>query len=431
MTHRGIRLMLRPKTEDDVARERLSISDQAGVVPGLEVALEAGLEKFRGRKAGLITHAAGVGRRMRSGVDLLRDFPGLELTALFAPEHGLIGQAQAGEAVDFFLDPATGLPVYSLYRETSSPKGPSFHDPDARMRDFDTRETGKTPDLAGLEKIDVMLCDLQDAGTRVYTYAATMVYCLRACARAEIPFIVLDRPNPVGGKELEGPMLDPSLHSFIGTLPIPLRHGLTMGEMARLARKTYISEADLTVIPMRGWERAMLFARTGLTWVPPSPNLPTPDSALVYPGQVLLEGTNLSEGRGTTRPFELFGAPWMDGKSATDDLNRLDLPGVIFREAGFTPTFSKFGGRCCGGCQLHVTDSEKFRPFSTTLHILRWAMDRHPAEFRFHAFYFDRAAGETSLRADLEKGLYPQDITARIQPDLDKFRKSREPILLY
>jgi uncharacterized protein YbbC (DUF1343 family) len=407
------------------------MTDRAGVVPGLEAGLEAGLEKFRGCKAGLITHAAGVSRRLRSAVDLLRENPGFELTALFAPEHGLIGQAQAGESVDFFLDPATGLPVYSLYRETFSPKGPFSHDPDARMRDFDTREAGKFPDLARLKEIDVMLCDLQDAGTRVYTYAATMVYALQACARADIPFVVLDRPNPVGGKELEGPMLDPSLRSFIGTLSIPLRHGLTMGEMAGLARETYVPEADLTVIPMRGWERSMAFTRTGLTWVPPSPNLPTPDSALVYPGQVLLEGTNLSEGRGTTRPFELFGAPWMDGKTAADDLNRQNLPGVIFREAGFKPTFSKFMGKGCGGCQLHVIDPEKFRPFSTTLHILRWAMDRHPGEFRFHAFYFDRAAGVTSLRAELEKGLSPRDITARIQPDLAKFRKSREPFLLY
>jgi len=284
-----------------------------------------------------------------------------------------------------------------------------------------------------LQSVDVMVFDLQDAGARVYTYIATMAYAMQACADAGIPFIVLDRPNPVNGVAMEGPILEyPKHSSFIGLYPIPLRHGMTMGELARLFNEKFLpKKAKLTVVPMENWTRGEWFDETSLPWVMPSPNLPTLDSATVYPGQVMLEGTDLSEGRGTTRPFEIFGAPWIDGFTLAKALNALKLPGVKFREIWFTPTFSKFSGQLCGGCQLHVTDRNAFRSVATTLNILAVVKQFYGDKLEFHAAYFDKVMGTSGVREALERGVPVEKIVAGFQPGLDDFAKLREPFLLY
>jgi uncharacterized protein YbbC (DUF1343 family) len=278
-----------------------------------------------------------------------------------------------------------------------------------------------------------MIFDIQDVGTRVYTYVATMAYSMQAAAENGVEFIVLDRPNPIDGEALEGPMLEyPEFSSFIGLFPIPLRFGMTVGELARLFNDKFLARtAKLTVIPMEGWTRSMWFDDTGLPWIIPSPNMPTLDTATVYPGLVALEGTNLSEGRGTTKPFEFFGAPWIDGFDLAKTLNGLGLPGVRFREAWFTPSFSKFQGELCGGCQLHVTDRAAFRPFATALHIIKTVRDTYPGKFEYHVDYFDQVMGTASVRKALEAGTDVATILANIQPGLDAFSAVRKPYLLY
>jgi uncharacterized protein YbbC (DUF1343 family) len=286
--------------------------------------------------------------------------------------------------------------------------------------------------------IDAMVFDLQDVGTRVYTYIATMAYAMQACAEAGIPFIVLDRPNPIGGVVMEGPILEyPKHSSFIGLYPIPLRHGMTVGELARLFNEKFVladghhKKANLTVVPMENWHRGEWFDETSLPWVAPSPNLPTLDSTAVYPGQVLLEGTDLSEGRGTTRPFEIFGAPWIDGFTLAKALNNLKLPGVKFRETWFTPAFSKFQGQLCGGCQMHVTDRNAFQPLATTLNLLSVVKKIYGNKLEFHASYFDKVLGTSGVREALERGEPVEKIVAGFQPGLADFAKLRAPFLLY
>jgi uncharacterized protein YbbC (DUF1343 family) len=304
---------------------------------------------------------------------------------------------------------------------------------DEYMRSFDTQITGKIPENNMIEEIEVMIFDIQDVGTRVYTYIATMAYAMEACAELGIEFIVLDRPNPISGLFLEGAILKyPDFSSFVGLYPIPLRHGMTAGELARLFNDRFLGKkANLTVIPIEGWKREMWFDQTGLPWVMPSPNIPTLDTATVYPGQVYLEGTNISEGRGTTKPFELFGAPYIDGFELSEILNRLDLPGVIFREAWFTPSFSKFQGQLCGGCQMHITDRNSFAPFLTTLWIIRTVMDLYPDEFSFYPDYFDKIMGNSEIRQALQSGLSPKEIVSSLESGLKEFEKLRKPYLLY
>jgi uncharacterized protein YbbC (DUF1343 family) len=284
-----------------------------------------------------------------------------------------------------------------------------------------------------IKSVDVMVFDLQDVGTRVYTYLATMAYAMQAAADADIPFIVLDRPNPIGGTTMEGPILEyPQFSSFIGLYPIPLRHGMTVGELAQLFNAKFLKKkANLTVVPMENWSRDEWFDETGLPWVMPSPNLPTLDSATVYPGEVIFEGTNLSEGRGTTKPFEMFGAPWIDGFVLAQKLNELNLPGAKFREVWFTPTFSKFSGQQCGGCQLHVTDRNTYRPVATTLAILSVVRQLYGDKLEFHAKYIDDVMGTSSVREALERGEPVEKIVAGFKPGLDGFATLRKPFLLY
>ena len=400
---------------------------------GVEVLFEKHLDLIRGKHVGLITNPTGVDSHLDSIIERFRAQPGVTLAALYGPEHGVRGNAQAGEYVPFYYDDHFKLPVFSLYGQTHKPPADMMTNIDEYMRSFDTKHEGKQVAAGMMQSVDVMVFDLQDVGTRVYTYIATMAYAMQAAADAGIPFIVLDRPNPINGVAMEGPILDyPKYSSFIGLYPIPLRHGMTAGELARLFNDKFLmKKANLTVVPMENWSREEWFNETSLPWVLPSPNLPTPESAAVYPGQVIIEGTNLSEGRGTTKPFELFGAPWIDGFVLANKLNALNLPGVKFRESWFTPTFSKFAGQQCGGCQLHVTDRRSYQSIATTLAILSTVKQLYGGKLEFHAQYFDRVLGNSSVREALERGEPADKIVAAFKPGLDEFARLREPYLLY
>jgi uncharacterized protein YbbC (DUF1343 family) len=400
---------------------------------GDEVLFEKHLDLIRGKHVGLITNPTGLDSHLDSIIERFRAQLGVELVALYGPEHGVRGYAQAGEYVPFYYDEHLKLPVFSLYGQTHKPPANMMTNIDEYMRTFDTRHEGKQVAPGMMKSVDVMVFDLQDVGTRVYTYIATMAYAMQAAADAGIPFIVLDRPNPVNGVAMEGPILEyPQHSSFIGLYPIPLRHGMTAGELARLFNDKFLTKkVDLTVVPMENWSRAEWFDETSLPWVLPSPNLPTTESAAVYPGEVMIEGTNLSEGRGTTKPFEFFGAPWIDGFVLAKQLNQLHLPGIKFREVWFTPTFSKFAGQQCGGCQLHVTDREAYQSVATTLSILAAVKELYGDKLEFHAAYFDKVLGTSSVREALERGEPATKIVAAFQPGLAAFGKLREPYLLY
>ena len=400
---------------------------------GVEILFSKHLDLIRGKRVGLITNPTGVDSRLDSIIQLFRDCPETKLVALYGPEHGVRGNAQAGEYVPFYFDDRWKLPVFSLYGQSQKPPSDMLTNIDEYMRSYDTKHAGKQVERGMMESVDVMLFDLQDVGTRVYTYIATMAYAMQACAEAGIPFIVLDRPNPVNGSTMEGPILEyPSQSSFIGLYPIPLRHGMTAGELAQLFNSQFLpKKAALTVIPMEHWRRKEWYDETSLPWVPPSPNLPTLEAATVYPGQVLLEGTDLSEGRGTTKPFEFFGAPWIDGALLERRLNALRLPGVKFRETWFTPTFSKFSGQLCAGCQLHVTDREAYRPVTTVLAELAVIKELYNAKLELHRAYFDKVMGTSTVREALEAGEPTEKIVAGFQPGLRKFAHLRQPYLLY
>ena len=400
---------------------------------GDEVLFEKHLDLIRGKHVGLITNPSGLDSHLDSVIDKFRAQPDVKLVALYGPEHGVRGNAQAGQFVAFYYDEHLQLPVFSLYGQTFKPPVDMMTNIDEYMRTFDTQHTGKQVEAGMMNSVDVMVFDLQDVGTRVYTYLATMANAMQAAADANIPFIVLDRPNPINGVAMEGAILDyPKQSSFIGLYPIPLRHGMTVGELAQLFNDKFLKKkVKLTVVPMENWTRDEWFDETSLPWVIPSPNLPTPDSTTVYPGQVILEGTNLSEGRGTTKPFEFFGAPWIDGFVLAKKLNELNLPGVKFREVYFTPTFSKFSGQQCGGCQLHVTDRNAYNSVNTTLAILATVKQLYGDKLEFHAKYFDHVLGNSSVREALEHGEPVDKIVANFKPGLDEFAKERAPYLLY
>lgn len=331
----------------------------AAVRIGLEHCLESPPKALdRAARFGLLLNQASVNAEFEYASDLLaRRFPG-KLATLFSPQHGLWGEQQANMIESGHgRDEALGVPVYSLYSETRKP----------------------TP--AMLRGLDCFVIDLQDVGTRIYTFAWTMMACLEACAAAGIPVVVLDRPNPLGGEAVEGPLLDPHYASFVGRSPVPLRHVLTMGELARWLNARHQIGADLHVVNLTGWARRHLWPETGRTWVPTSPNLPRWEGCLVYPGQVLLEGTNLSEGRGTTTPFELCGAPFVNPPKLLAELKPFRLAGLRLRPVRFQPTFDKWQGKSCGGLCLHVTDPRAFRPVRTTVALLAATRRLWPKDF--------------------------------------------------
>jgi uncharacterized protein YbbC (DUF1343 family) len=400
---------------------------------GIDVLLEKRIDLLRGRKVGLITNPSGVNGRLESTADLLHARPEFKLVALYGPEHGVRGNAQAGEYVPFTMDEKFKVPVFSLYGPSMKPPAGMLKNIDEFMRSFDTTPTDKKLEAAMTKDIDVLIYDIQDVGTRVYTYEATMAYAMQAAAEAGIDFIVLDRPNPITGDLMEGPVLEyPAFSSFVGLYPVPLRFGMTIGELARLYNDRFLEKkAKLTVVDMEGYFRDMWSDQTGLPWVLPSPNMPTLDTATVYPGQVFFEGTNVSEGRGTTRPFEVFGAPWIDGFELARRLNALALPGVTFREQWFTPAFSKFKEQLCGGCQIHVTDRIAYRPLAATLHIIKVLREMYPSRFQFHASYFDKIMGTASVRTAIEAGKGIAEIVAGWADGLSRFETLRKPYLLY
>ena len=318
--------------------------------------------KLRGVRLGAVLHPASVSKHLEHATDILSRHHGeiFRLVSLFGPQHGFHGQTQ-DNMVEWqsFEHPELHVPVYSLYGQHREP----------------------TADM--LEGLDLLLIDLQDIGSRPYTFIWTIYLCLRACERAGVHVIVLDRPNPINGVTTEGPVLDRGYQSFVGMYPLPVRHGRTAGELAAEFRDHDFPECRLTVLPMRGWERAMWFDDTGLSWVMPSPNMPTLDTATVYPGMCLLEGTNLSEGRGTTRPFEIFGGPFVKPGRLCRQLNALHLPGVFFRPLHFQPTFQKFAGEVCGGAQLHVINRDVFRPFQTGTEVIKRIRELYPGRFQW------------------------------------------------
>jgi uncharacterized protein YbbC (DUF1343 family) len=388
---------------------------------GLDVLVTENFQRLRGQRVGLVAHPASVDARLRHAADLLQAAPGVRLEVVFGPEHGWLGQAQDLEAVAGTGQARwPGPRVVSLYGDTADSLRP-------------------TP--AQLADLDVLVIDLQDVGARYYTFQATMLYCLEAARPLGLRVLLLDRPNPLGGMVVEGPRLAPGHESFIGAHDTAIRHGLTIGELARL----YVAERALTgvnleIIPCEGWRRGMWFEDTGLPWVLPSPNMPTVDTAVVYPGQCLLEGTNLSEGRGTTRPFELCGAPWVDAQSLATRLNAEALPGVAFRAAWFQPTFQKHAGRDCGGVQMHVTDRAAFQPVRASLAVLEafralagghFAWRTETYEFVSDPIAVDLLFGSGRERQGLEAGVPWRELAAVWEAEEKAFSESRTPFLLY
>ncbi len=375
------------------------------------------LRPYRGARAGLIANPASVDASLVHAADRFALCSKLRLTALFGPQHGARADRQDNmiESPNGF-DARLGVPVHSLYGQH------------------------RKPTAAMIEDVDVLFCDLFDVGARVYTFLWTAVLAMQACAENRRRFVVLDRPNPVGGGQVEGNVLDPAFRSFIGLYPIPMRHGMTMGELATLINLEFSIGADLDVIEAENWRREQWLDETGLTWVMPSPNMPSLDTATVYPGAVLLEGTNLSEGRGTTRPFELVGAPFLEADRFAARLNEARLAGVRFRPAWFRPVFDKWKDQLCGGVQIHVTNRRQFRPYRTGLTILKAARElspgdfawrRPPFEYEHEKLPIDILTGGAQTRAQLEQGAGLDAMETSWQPELREFLRLRERYLRY
>jgi len=361
------------------------------VKTGLDLFEKNWPKKLKGSRVGLIIHPASVNRRLEHAVDLLMESKNIELKALFGPQHGIRGETQDNMVEwEGFLDANTGIPVFSLYGHT------------------------RKPEPAMLKDIDVMVIDIQDVGSRYYTFIWTMELCMQACLEMNKSIVILDRPNPIGGHVIEGPVLDMSYASFVGLRPLPIRHGMTIGEIGNYLWNEFYPSLDFHVIPMQGWKRKMWFADAGLPWIMPSPNMPALDTATVYPGMCLLEGTNISEGRGTTRPFEIFGAPFIEPDMLVNHLKEFKLPGVVFRPLYFQPTFQKYAGKLCGGAQIHVINRERFKPFKTGAAILKaihdlysqhFAWKQPPYEYETKKMPIDILAGTDRLRKDIGKGV--------------------------
>jgi uncharacterized protein YbbC (DUF1343 family) len=373
--------------------------------------------RLKGARVGVVCNHASVDRGYAHIVDRLASAPGVTLAAIFGPQHGFRSDVQDNMIeTPHADDPHRRVPVYSLYSET--------REPTAAM-------------LAGL---DALVIDLQDIGARIYTYIYTMANCLRAGAKHGIPVIVCDRPNPIGGNDVEGALLAKGFESFVGQFPIPMRHGMTIGELARLFNERFGLGATLEVVKMEGWKRDRYADASDLPWVMPSPNMPTLETAVVYPGTVMFEGILISEGRGTTRPFELVGAPWIEAESFARRMNALGLSGVYFRPAVFEPTFQKHAKQTCGGCQIHVTDRRQFRPVLVGVSLIamfhavdpeRFAWRQPPYEYEHDKMPIDILAGSAILRQQIEAGVDGPEIARSWRDDEEQFRKLREPFLLY
>ena len=365
----------------------------------------------------MIVNPASIDSRFEHAADLFHRHPRINLTALFGPQHGIRGETQ-DNMIEWqtFRDSRTGLPSYSLYGETRKPIAEMLTD------------------------VDVLVFDVQDVGTRVYTFVYTMALAMQAAREQGKRFIVLDRPNPIGGVQIEGNILEPEFASFVGMFPIPMRHGMTIGELALMFNHEFGIGCDLQVVKMEGWRREMYFDETGLPWLMPSPNMPTVETAVVYPGSVMIEGTALSEGRGTTRPFEIMGAPYVEPYLLIDELKRDNLPGVVFRPLHFQPNFHKFAGELCGGIQIHVTDRASFTPVITGVAIIsairrlypdRFEWKQPPYEYVYDKLPFDVINGSSRLREQIEAGMSVAEIEDTWRDGLNDFAKRREDYLLY
>ncbi len=386
---------------------------------GLEVWEGEQFRALRGLRVGAIVNPTSVDGRFRHLADLLGAAPGVTLAALFGPEHGVRGEVQYMEAVAEARDPRTGVPTYSLYGNTVESLRP--------RREW-------------LDGLDVMVFDIQDVGARYYTYVYTMALAMEACAGAGVRFVVLDRPNPLGGERVEGNLVEPGFRSFVGLYPLPNRHGMTLGELARMLNVEERFGCDLAVVPCLGWSRAMRWADTGLPFIPPSPNMPTPDTAQVYPGMCLLEGTNLSEGRGTCRPFEQFGAPYLDAQEMVSALERHQLPGLRVRPVQFVPTWDKHRGAGCAGAFLHVTHPHDFPSVRTGLAVVAEARRLGGRDFQWRAEAyefvtdvpaFDLLCGNARVRQALEQGAEFEDVAALLDGAEAAFLERRAPFLMY
>ncbi|MFG3082616.1 exo-beta-N-acetylmuramidase NamZ family protein [Streptomyces parvulus] len=376
---------------------------------GFERLAEDGYALLDGRKVGVVTNPTGITRDVRHIVDVMHADDRVDLTAVFGPEHGFRGTAQAGGSEGRYDDPATGLPVYDTYLKSGQPLA----------------------DLFTASGVDTVVFDIQDAGARFYTYIWTLFDCMEAAGLAGKRFVVLDRPNPVTGRAALGPVLHKEFATFVGRQPISQAHGMTVAELAHLFNHEFLpSPVPLQTVEMTGWRRSDFFDASGLPWVPPSPNMPTPETAVVYSGTCLFEGTNLSEGRGTTRPFELLGAEGIDGGWAAA-VNELDLPGVRFREAYFAPTFSKFQGKTVGGVQVHVHDRDAFDPVRTGIALLVTARRSWDGFAWRPDNWIDKLTGSTQVRTMIDAGADTDEVVAGWQRELAAFRRTRRQYLIY
>ncbi len=384
---------------------------------GVERLLDERIDLLRGARVGLVCNQASVDHSFRHVADLFHQHPGVNLTAIFGPQHGIRGDVQdnmieTGHAVDR----KTNLPIYSLYSETREP----------------TEEM--------LRDVDIIVVDLQDVGTRIYTFVYTLANCMRAAKKFGKQVIACDRPNPIGGKVTAGTVLDPAFSSFVGQFPIASRHGMTLCELGQMFNRQFGIGCDLESVPMSGWSRELWYDETDGPWVLPSPNMPTLDSATVFPGAVHLEGTQMSEGRGTTRPFEFAGAPYIDAEDFANALGRLNLPGVYYRACGFVPTFQKHANHACGGVQIHVTDRENFEPVVAGIAIVKTAFDMYrdqfrwkdpPYEYEYDRNPFDLISGTSKVREAIERGDSLESIEASWAEPLEEFNRQRAQFLLY
>ncbi len=381
--------------------ERPILTEKVKVDLGIDLVNE-NLDIFKNKRVGLITNPTGVNSQYKSSIDVLFDNPDINLTALFAPEHGIRGNAQAGGSIGNEIDAVTGLTVYSLYGSTKKP----------------TKEM--------MDKVDVLCIDIQDVGARFYTYIYTMAYAMEACRDYGKTFVVFDRPNPVGDK-VEGTILERVNSSFIGLYPIITRHGMTIGELAKMFNEYFGINCDLKIVKMNNYNRTLYIDETTAPWINPSPNMPTLDTAIVYTGTGNFEGTNLSEGRGTTKPFEFIGAPFIDPILWANKLNELNLEGVYFRPIYFTPTFSKHANKQCGGVQVHVTDRDKFSATKVGMAMLYTIKDLYPSDVQFTSYLYNI----TGVSYVSERVYSLKNLFAKLDKEADNFSKTREKYLLY
>ncbi len=391
--------------------------EKCKVTLGIEALCASRLDAIKGARVGLVCNQASVDHRFKHSADLLHELAEVNLTTLFGPQHGIRGDVQDNMVeTPHAVDAVTGLPVYSLYSET--------REPTERM----------------LENLDVLVFDLQDVGCRIYTFVYTLANCMRVARKTGKKVLVCDRPNPIGGQSIEGTVLEKGFESFVGQYPLPTRHGMTVCELALMFNEHWGIGCELEIVKMEGWERRMWFDETDAPWVLPSPNIPTLDSATVFPGTVHLEGTKMSEGRGTTRPFEIVGAPYIDANAYARRLEELRLPGVCFRAANFLPTFQKHAGRPCGGVQIHVLDRDAFKPFVTGVAVVKTCRDLYgeqfewkqpPYEYVLDKNPFDVISGTDRLRLSIEAGDSLEEIDAMWGEGRKRFAAEREKFLLY